>query len=179
MDLIVDFPQRPSPLRTKSPTKVSFAEHFEVMDVTNLTHEHKADLWFTSRELESFKDQLSILLRDIVSTNSTVGEYAQKIMTIRGDTSAFLGLENYMAKNTASNIRYRRRSICNAILMEQERQSNIDAYDPEAMSRIAGQFSEVSRERARITGLLHADKSETPMPLDDAHNCIRHHQSAW
>eukprot|EP00585_Thalassiosira_rotula_P007270 CAMPEP_0196134254 /NCGR_PEP_ID=MMETSP0910-20130528/3200_1 /TAXON_ID=49265 /ORGANISM="Thalassiosira rotula, Strain GSO102" /LENGTH=209 /DNA_ID=CAMNT_0041394117 /DNA_START=187 /DNA_END=816 /DNA_ORIENTATION=+ len=186
MDLIVDFPQRRSPPRTRPQTRagVSFAHQSSIKYVENLSSEHKADLWLTARELNASRNQLSLDLKAILSTYTSVAEYAQETTKLGGDTSAFMGLENYMMKSTPMNIKDRRHSIWRTVFIEQERQKSMNVCDPEAISRIAGQVSKKSQERARIVGLLHAENRKaaaavTPFALDDDPNDrIRCRQSA-
>ena len=83
----------------------------------------------------------------------TVYQYAG--MNIH-NTSTFMGLENSLSENTATNIRNRRRAVWEAVSTEQKRQIDIGIHDPLALSVVAGNLSKLSRTRARIIGLLHA-----------------------
>eukprot|EP00584_Thalassiosira_punctigera_P017769 CAMPEP_0172561144 /NCGR_PEP_ID=MMETSP1067-20121228/91757_1 /TAXON_ID=265564 ORGANISM="Thalassiosira punctigera, Strain Tpunct2005C2" /NCGR_SAMPLE_ID=MMETSP1067 /ASSEMBLY_ACC=CAM_ASM_000444 /LENGTH=85 /DNA_ID=CAMNT_0013351125 /DNA_START=159 /DNA_END=416 /DNA_ORIENTATION=+ len=75
------------------------------------------------------------------------------------DTSAFMGLENYLSPDRPHEVKLRRRSIWNAVLSEQQRQVDADIEDPKAISKVAESFSDLSRKRARIIGLLHSSQT--------------------
>ena len=152
MELIVDFPHHRRPSFTPSP-RVSFCRHIHVTFVQNLAREHKDDLWFTAREVQHFKGQMALTLRQILSSNMTVAQYAECNCD---DTSVFLGLENYLLERTPREIRFRRQAICRAVSLEQQRQVDNGVYDPESLAGVAEQVSCLSRERAHIIGLLHA-----------------------
>ena len=163
MNLIVDFPQCHSHRNTPSP-RVSFADNLEINIIENLSLKYKDDVWFTQREIKSFTYQTIMTLRSMSSIlNMTVAQYAE--MNVH-DTSAFMGLENYLSKDTTEKIRYRRDAIRKAVLLEQQRQLDLCIHDPEAISILSSQVSELSRKRAHIIGLLHAEKRKTE-PLDD------------
>ena len=156
MDLIVDFPQYHSHRNTPSP-RVSFADHVEINIIENLSLKYKDDVWFTQREIKSFTYQTIMTLRSMSSIlNMTVAQYAE--MNVH-DTSAFMGLENYLSKDTTQEIGHRREEIRRAILLEQQRQLDIGIDDPEAISIISEALSVKSRLRARMIGLLHADET--------------------
>mmetsp|Transcript_32799 Transcript_32799/g.59186 ORF Transcript_32799/g.59186 Transcript_32799/m.59186 type:complete len:158 (-) Transcript_32799:181-654(-) len=156
MDLIVDFPPCHSSRNMPSP-RVSFADHLEINIIENLSQEFKDDVWFTQREIKSFTYQVIMTLRIISSTlNMTVAQYAE--MNVH-DTSAFMGLENYLSKDTTQEIGHRRGSIRRAVLLEQQCQLDIGIDDPEAISIISKALSEKSRLRARMIGLLHDDET--------------------
>jgi len=153
MDLIVDFPRRRS--RTQG---VSFADHLEVKIIKNLSHEHKDDLWFTEHDIRRFKRRVALMMWYISSIDMTVSQYAKDNIH---DTSAFLGLERYLSENTAKQTRYRRRAIRKAVLLEQRHQMGMGIHDPETIAEIAVQMSGLSRKRACIIGLLHAENNTT------------------
>ena len=155
MDLIVDFPRCHSP-RISPPPRVSFADNLEMITIENLSFKHKDDLWFSSQEMNSFKHQIKMTLKSILSINMTIAQYAE--LNIQ-DTSAFMGLENYLSKDTTQEIGRRRGEIRRAILLEQQRQLDIGIDDPEAISILSEALSEKSRLRARMIGLLHDDKT--------------------
>eukprot|EP00579_Thalassiosira_antarctica_P022904 CAMPEP_0201990248 /NCGR_PEP_ID=MMETSP0904-20121228/93276_1 /ASSEMBLY_ACC=CAM_ASM_000553 /TAXON_ID=420261 /ORGANISM="Thalassiosira antarctica, Strain CCMP982" /LENGTH=240 /DNA_ID=CAMNT_0048544505 /DNA_START=58 /DNA_END=780 /DNA_ORIENTATION=- len=170
MDLIVDFPPCHSSRNMPSP-RVSFADHLEINIIENLSQEFKDDVWFTQREIKSFTYQVIMTLRIISSTlNMTVAQYAE--MNVH-DTSAFMGLENYLSKDTTENIRYGRDAIRKAVLLEQHRQLDLCIHDPDAISLISERVSELSRKRAHIIGLLHAEKRKTePLDHDRTYNFV-------
>ena len=74
------------------------------------------------------------------------------------DTSAFLGLENYLTKNTFKEIRRRRKAVPVAVLSEQYRQDRLGINDPDALASASQAASDVSTRRARIIGMMHAEK---------------------
>ncbi len=100
----------------------------------------------------SFKRGTILALRRIASKNLTVAQYAERHVH---DTSAFMGLENHLSESTTGGIRRRRDVIGRAVKTEQRRQADAGVCDPEAMSAVAEYFSDYSRRRARIIGLLH------------------------
>ncbi len=150
MDLIVDFPQWPSDnLRPR----VSFAPRVELISIDDLALEHKSDMWFSSEEMLFFKRSTALALHCIKSWNLTIAEYAEMHAQ---DTSAFMGLENHLSENATGGVRRRRDAIGRAVKTEQRRQADAGVGDPEALSAVAEYFSEFSRRRARVIGLLHA-----------------------
>ena len=127
-----------------------------MITIENLSLKHKDDLWFSSQDMNSFKHQTKMILKGILSINMSVAQYAElKIQ----ETSAFMGLENYLSKETTQEIKHRRRAIHRAVLLEQQCQLDIGIDDPEAISIISEALSEKSRLRARMIGLLHDDKT--------------------
>ena len=160
MNLIVDFPQIPedSTLNTQMPStrRVSFTDKIEVKFIKNLSVEHKADLWFTDREVESFKfNNSALLMRKLSSMNMTMATFAEMNC---GDTSAFMGLEIYLSKSTCKGVMDRRRSIRVAVLLEQSRQVAAGILDPVKMAKISETESALSQRRSQIIGLLHIDR---------------------
>jgi hypothetical protein len=148
MELIVDFP------RNQLPPRVTFAVHLEMNIVENLSLEHKEALWFSSQEMASFKDETTKMLKEIVSSNRTVGAYATLHIE---ETSSFMGLESYLSKDAGQEIGHRRGKIRWAVVREQQRQRDTGVSDPEAIAIISEACSEQARLRARLIGLLHTD----------------------
>ena len=96
------------------------------------------------------------MLRKIESSgNMTLAEFAERNTH---DTSLFMGMENYLLKTTPEVIASRRQSVTEAVLKEQQRQVDEGICDVERMARVSRGASDVSRERAQIVALLHADK---------------------
>ncbi len=155
MKLIVEFPHDCSSRQSAGPPRVSFADNIKIKFIENLSIEHKSDFWFTKQEMDSFKIKMGHLLLNITST-MTMTEYAEMNSH---DTSAFMGLENHFSLDRPQEIKHRRRAITNAVLSEQRRQIHTGANDPEAISKVAKLISELSRNRARIIGLLHASET--------------------
>mmetsp|Transcript_9580 Transcript_9580/g.17565 ORF Transcript_9580/g.17565 Transcript_9580/m.17565 type:complete len:180 (+) Transcript_9580:13-552(+) len=151
MALIVEFPQQHM-LPIKMQPRVSFLDHAKVTFIENLSFEYKADIWFSSQEMELFKTQVARILHSISSSGMSIAQYAEMHVN---DTSTFMGLENYLSQNTSQNIRDRREAIWRAVRLEQARQIDAGICDPHAMAVSAGSVSEKSRTRARIIGLLH------------------------
>ena len=152
MDLIVDFPANRRPSFPPSP-RVSFADHTKVIIFENYALMHKDKLWFTAHDVHLFKAQMAVKLGQISSSNMTVAQYAECNCD---DTSVFMGLENYLLKNTPREIQFRRRAICEAVSFEQRRQLGSGIYDPDGVASVAAEISLLSRKRAYIIGLLHA-----------------------
>ena len=73
MELIVDFPGA-SPQATP---RVSFTDGVEITEVENLSCHHKDILWFTSREMRTFKHHAVLVLRSLESMNITMVQYAE------------------------------------------------------------------------------------------------------
>lgn len=158
LDLIVGFPQGPrmsSFSKSSQRGRVSFANHVEVKYAGYLL-EYKESLWYSREEIKSIKCQSATLLRKITD-HMTMAEYAE---INSGDTSAFLGMENYLSPTTTKEIRCRRITICVMVLLEQERQSRSGVNDPERIAQVARGVSEASAVRARIIGLLHAERKD-------------------
>ena len=144
MDLIVNFPQHQS--------RGSFATHLEVTIVENLSHEHKTNLWYTDFELKSFKRNSALLLLSITSSEMTVARYAELHVN---ETSAFLGLENYLSQASIREVKMRRRAIVDAVLHEQERQHHSGNINVDKMSVVSQAVSGLSRRRARLIAMVH------------------------
>ena len=81
----------------------------------------------------------------------TMAEYAEQH---REETSAFLGLEDYVTQA----IKYRKEAITAAVLSEQRRQDRSGIKDPDALARVSEAVSDVSARRAQIIGMIHAKK---------------------
>ncbi len=181
MDLIVDFPQtgeassstyqaeespspRPSPsdhhddettssrARARARRGVTFATEVDMTFIENLTFEHKSTLWFSSLQLKSFNIQLTRLLRAIHTSDLSVAQYAELNAS---DTANFMGMENYLSKTSSNEIRYQRRAMRAAILLEQERQRGEGVYDPDAMASVSEAASDWSRKRSQLIALIH------------------------
>eukprot|EP00585_Thalassiosira_rotula_P006719 CAMPEP_0196139922 /NCGR_PEP_ID=MMETSP0910-20130528/7027_1 /TAXON_ID=49265 /ORGANISM="Thalassiosira rotula, Strain GSO102" /LENGTH=90 /DNA_ID=CAMNT_0041400713 /DNA_START=98 /DNA_END=367 /DNA_ORIENTATION=+ len=90
MALIVDFPQQLTlPIKGNPPrVLVSFEGYATVKYIENLSLKYKADLWFSSAELETFKIKATKMLRSISSSGMSIAQYAQ--MNVN-DTSTFMG----------------------------------------------------------------------------------------
>eukprot|EP00581_Thalassiosira_minuscula_P004385 CAMPEP_0183736506 /NCGR_PEP_ID=MMETSP0737-20130205/49455_1 /TAXON_ID=385413 /ORGANISM="Thalassiosira miniscula, Strain CCMP1093" /LENGTH=81 /DNA_ID=CAMNT_0025970519 /DNA_START=347 /DNA_END=592 /DNA_ORIENTATION=+ len=73
------------------------------------------------------------------------------------DTSAFMGLENLLSREIYEEVLDNRRIVKIAVCHEQKRQMEAKTYDPNVLSLVSQSFSEWSRKRARIIGLIHAD----------------------
>ena len=74
------------------------------------------------------------------------------------DTSVFLGLEKLFSDTTYREIERQKCMHRRGILSEQARQLRYGVYDADALGRVSEGTSDWSRRRARIIGLLHADK---------------------
>ncbi len=155
MKLIVDFPHDCSNLQSAGPPRVSFADNIKIKFIENLSIEHKSYLWFTKQEMGSFKIKMGHLLQNITST-MTMTEYAEMNSH---DTSAFMGLKNYLSPDRPREINHRQRAITNAVLSKQSRQIHTGANEPEATSKVAKLMSELSSNCARIIRLLHASET--------------------
>ncbi|KAL7543183.1 hypothetical protein ACHAXR_012469 [Thalassiosira sp. AJA248-18] len=70
------------------------------------------------------------------------------------DTSLFMGLESSLSQQMCKDVGHIRR----AILSEHSRQSRSGIHDPDAMAAVSQALSESARKRARIIGLIHAEK---------------------
>ena len=148
MDLIVDFPRR-RPV-------VSFADHCQVHLIDNLAFKYKDDMWFSRREMDSFRQQILETLRSVLLTGQTMAQYAQSNIE---DSSVFQGLENYLQTNTRDAVWQRRERVIRGVLSEQQRQLDSGTYDPEAFAVISSRLSKGSRLRARTIGLIHIENS--------------------
>lgn len=153
MDLIIDFPQNAT--SSQHHPRVSFDERSELKFVDNLATEYRDAIWYTETEMKSFKVQMALLVRSIRSSDITVAQYAEKNAS---DTSVFMGLEQHLSEITYKVIIDRRRASWNAVRTEERRQISLGIYDPHEMMKVVRVESEHSEKRARIVGLLHADK---------------------
>jgi hypothetical protein len=145
MDLIVNFPQ--------SRARVSFATHTEVITVKNIAIEHKTDLWYTTSELKSFRRDAALLIISIHYSGMTEDQYAELHVS---ESSAFLGIENYLSKATTIEVAKRRRAIVDAVLLEQERQYRSGDIDAGIMAVTSEAISGLSTRRARLIARLHS-----------------------
>lgn len=189
MELIVDFPHiiegcsahhHDNRFPQVEKKRVSFSEKVKAWTIENLSFEHKADLWFTDREILRFRQQTIVLLKSLQARGMTVAQYAAKNTE---DTSVFLGLESHLTGTTARHIRDRRKRLARAVMSEQSRQirrrlllaaggggGSIEYYyyDPiERLASISAAETECSRVRAHIVGLLHCDKRSIMGRPDD------------
>eukprot|EP00584_Thalassiosira_punctigera_P012284 CAMPEP_0172563282 /NCGR_PEP_ID=MMETSP1067-20121228/100211_1 /TAXON_ID=265564 ORGANISM="Thalassiosira punctigera, Strain Tpunct2005C2" /NCGR_SAMPLE_ID=MMETSP1067 /ASSEMBLY_ACC=CAM_ASM_000444 /LENGTH=139 /DNA_ID=CAMNT_0013353697 /DNA_START=68 /DNA_END=483 /DNA_ORIENTATION=+ len=94
-------------------SSVSFADHDEVKCVENLSRKRKEDFWFSWSEIVAFAFDTIELLARIESSDITLAEYAEMNM---GDTSAFMGLEDYLTPTTSDRIARRRQAVLEAVL---------------------------------------------------------------
>ena len=153
MHLIVDLPGgRPRTSSKKKPS-VSFKDQVDIKFVDSLAFsKHRDGIWFSKEEMYSFKYQAALTVQRITSAN---GQYAE---LHRQETSAFLGLEDYLSKNTSQEIRRRRKAITSAVLSEQRRQYSFGINDPDALEYASRAVSELSSRRARIIAMIHVNK---------------------
>ncbi|KAL7536644.1 hypothetical protein ACHAXR_011039 [Thalassiosira sp. AJA248-18] len=157
MDLIVDFPQasRPCDTSPRQELRVSFANDFEVKFVEDLSDKYKEVLWFSKRDIKKIKLQAAWIIKTIKANNMTVAQYAAQNIQ---ETSVFMGLENYLSDTSTCEIRYQRRAMVRAVLIEQFRQLEEGIYDPDMMANVCLEASSWSTSRAQIIALLHAEK---------------------
>eukprot|EP00581_Thalassiosira_minuscula_P019999 CAMPEP_0183715822 /NCGR_PEP_ID=MMETSP0737-20130205/9921_1 /TAXON_ID=385413 /ORGANISM="Thalassiosira miniscula, Strain CCMP1093" /LENGTH=91 /DNA_ID=CAMNT_0025944981 /DNA_START=326 /DNA_END=601 /DNA_ORIENTATION=- len=77
------------------------------------------------------------------------------------ETSAFLGLENYLLETTIPGIENMRRALTAAVLSEQYHQFQSckgTIYNAEKIANISKQASKWSRDRAKMVALIHAEE---------------------
>lgn len=164
MDLIVDFPRAPctdsaSPLAPQeegpiAPSRrASFAKEAQVKFIENLAFDHKDALWFSRQEIEDIQRRTARMLRTLRAHGLTMEQYA--MLNVQ-ETSAFMGLENYLSNAAAIGIRRRRSAVRAAVLREQHRQDEMGILDFDAMSNASKAATQVALKRARIVALLHA-----------------------
>ena len=149
-DLIVDFP----PVRRVAPHKtprVSFANEIRIEFVERLS----TDLWYSRQDIQAFKFQTALILKMANERDMTIAQLAE--MNVQ-DTSVFLGLEKVFSDTTYREIERQKCMHRGGILSEQARQLRYGLYDADALGRVSEGTSDWSRRRARIIGLLHADK---------------------
>ena len=102
--------------------------------------------------MKSFKSQTALLLHRLQATKMTLAE--RNIQ----DTSVFLGLEAHTSPCTPRTIRHHRAMVVRIVLDEQARQVEAGIDDVEANARLSVRASGWSRERARLIGLIHAER---------------------
>ena len=171
MDLIVEFPQGRHESCSNKKHRVSFAKEVEAKIVERLRDKYKDGLWFSSREMASIKNQTAQDLRNIlVKHGGTTHHYANANLT---NTSVFMDLEpSFFSINTPMEIKYRRYAIAQAVRLEQRRQLDAGVNDPEIMANACMQISRLSRTRANVIGLLHANEDGQPVNrrMDSVHD---------
>ena len=152
-DLIVDFPQATRRVVPHKPPRVSFANEIRIGFVERLS----SDLWYSRREIQAFKFQTALILKMANERDMTIAQLAEMNMQ---DTSVFLGLEKLFSDTTYREIERQKCMHRRGILSEQARQLRLrcGVYDADALGRVSEGTSDWSRRRARIIGLLHADK---------------------
>lgn len=163
MDLIVDFPQalciHASPLASEQENgpavlrgKVSFANAVKVHFIEKLS-EYKEDLWYSGQDIADIQRRPGRLMRALREHGVTFEDYVRMNMQ---DTSAFLGLENYLSRATTLEVMRRRGAVKAAVRYEQRRQNEMGVRDFDTMAHVASEASLWSRKRARTIALLHA-----------------------
>ena len=110
-----------------------------------------SSLWSASRPIYGTADKTSKRSNSRV----TIAQLAE--MNVQ-DTSVFLGLEKLFSDTTYREIEHQKYMHRRAILSEQLRQLRHGVYNADALARESEATSDWSRRRARIIGLLHADK---------------------
>ncbi|KAL7549441.1 hypothetical protein ACHAWF_012710 [Thalassiosira exigua] len=161
MSLLVDFPQQP---RSRFRPRVSFEHAPQMNFIQDLSVEHKEDLWFSHREMATFQRDYKVAMARNVLAFGRV-ESSDWVVEVE-DTSVFLGLESSLSKSRLKEIALRRRALCRAIMVEQERQRRLGVRDPEAFGRISAEETESSRERARVSFCGDGDASKSGLRLD-------------
>mmetsp|Transcript_11897 Transcript_11897/g.20662 ORF Transcript_11897/g.20662 Transcript_11897/m.20662 type:complete len:153 (-) Transcript_11897:93-551(-) len=151
MDFFAEDPQPPAS-RGRS---VSFDDQLEMKLIENVSIDHKDDLWFSDEEIESFEQRHRSFLRKLKSNNMNIDRFAELLSG--QDTSAFLGLENYLSESSLKAIVFRRKALSMAIQLEQKRQSSAGIRDSKRLAHISEVGSQPATKRARIIALLHAD----------------------
>lgn len=160
MDLIVNFPQpHHSSSSSQREKKVTFGDHSEFKFIEDLSRNHKSVLYFSRQQIETFKYQMAASIQTMHLNGMTMAQYAAQNA---GDTSAFMGLETYLSKQTQQGTIDRRRAIVQAVLAEQSHQNCCGTYDPDALAGVSQAVSDLSVMRAEIIGLIHADKEIDP-----------------
>ena len=107
---------------------------------------------------------------------------AQKAELHVKDASAFLGLENYLTKNTLQEMKYRRKAAPMAVLSEQHRQDRLGINDPDALASASQAVSDMSTRRARIIGMMHAERwcpPPSPNILNHTRTSVVFNQRVW
>ncbi len=154
MELIVNFPPTLRRTRRLLPVQraVSFSKQVDVSFVEDLSRWYKADLWFSCREMESFRSRRVLLVAAIVSNGMTMAQYAKRNVD---NTSAFLGLEGHFSRAASGMMARRRRAVVAAVLSEHRRQCAAGVFTPEDLRRVLETISRKSFERARVIAKLH------------------------
>lgn len=84
----------------------------------------------------------------------TVAQYAELHVN---ETSVFLGLENYLSKDTTRReVAKRRCAIVDTVLLDQERQYQSGYIDADIMAVASEAISGLSARRARLIAILHS-----------------------
>ena len=153
MGLIVDFPESRSysSLSSSIRSRVAFESDLEIKIVENLTVEYKQDLWFSGREMKSFRLNATKITR--AKENMTMATYAERNID---DSSLFMGLESFLSQNITIEIQLRRQSHRKGVLEEQYQQACTGIHDPDRLMEVSQKLSAWARERSRIIARLHA-----------------------
>lgn len=157
MDLIVDFPQD----RTQSSAacaddhQVSFANEIDIRFVEDLSCKYKDELWFDHQDIKNFRVRPLLMLRALKAKNMTMVQFAE---INAHETSAFMGLENFLSEETTRQIKLHRRATYRAVLREQMRQGETGIHDAKVMASVSEEASLWARTRAEIIALMHAEK---------------------
>ncbi len=154
MSIIVDFPSNQSESQHHHRC-VHFSNLLEYQHINCISsNDNKHDLWYSKSELKDMQTSWARSISRIASKRMTLLEYAK--MHVH-DTTSFLGLEGFLTRDTFREISLRRRSLYDAVLSEQTRQTSSDVYDPDAMARISEVVTVLARNKARLIGKIHSD----------------------
>ena len=142
----------------KNMRRVSFASHLEVKYIVeNLAFKHKFDLWFSDPQIQSFRNEVALVIQRITSTDGMpMDQFAEELNS--RDTSAFLGLESFLTKSIFLEIKLRKDTLISEVLSEQRRQVRFGTYEPDMMAQISKALSGWSWNRARMIAKVHAQK---------------------
>ncbi|EJK64217.1 hypothetical protein THAOC_15073 [Thalassiosira oceanica] len=159
MSLIVDFPSRrmhdnnPPDAPTSAPTpepnqqrRVSFSNVAQMKVVDDIaTEDARADLYYTSREIQAIKRCNCRMIMAIRASGVTMAEFAQQNLS---RTEVFMGLEAHLDVSVSNEMRMRRSRHIESVLEEQYRQLRRSGVINHAdLARVSARESERARAK--------------------------------
>ncbi|EJK67252.1 hypothetical protein THAOC_11742 [Thalassiosira oceanica] len=177
MNLIVDFPSRrmhitPPDAPTsasdlfaeqaehepKQQRRVSFSNVSQMKVVADIaTEDARADLYYTSREIQAIKRCNCRMLMAIRASGVTMAEFAQQNLS---RTEVLMGLEAHLDMSVSNEMRMRQSRQIESVLEEQSRQRRSGVINHADLARVSARESEWARVRARIIGRIHDDRPD-------------------
>ena len=135
--------------------EVCFSQDIEIRFIPNEV-KNRHDLWFSEKEINSFKNQPKLMLGTLKANGLTLAQVAKENIE---SSEVFMGLDNYMTESSASEIVIRRKMMYRDLMREQKRQRS-GVYDAEMFTRVARAHSSWFMNRAFIIAKIHSDDAD-------------------